>query len=104
MGTQHVQTEKGVIFSAPWARVKHYDSYKAIKKRITGTIVLKKPKRNYFNLARGLWYTKFPNENQYLQDPHNMDLTSESFAQGDFFKPSKNGKSRKKEHFVVGAP
>jgi len=98
MGPQHIQTEKGVVFSAPWARNKKF-RFENNKKRITGTIVLKRPKKGYFKLARGLWYTKFPNENQYEQDPHNMDLTGESFAQGNFFSFN-----RKKEHFVVGAP
>ena len=107
MGPEHIQTEKGVVFSAPWARNKKFD-FDFEKKRITGTIVLRKKntrrtsKTSPFSLAslaRGKWYENFPSKEQRTKDPHNMDLTGESLAQGKFFSFNLD-----KEHFVVGAP
>ena len=119
MGTKHIQTRKGVVFNAPYAR------RESTTKKMVGTIVLKEDSKNYFNVAEGSWYyTKKYSEGtigltitergqtkkgkkytythdytqEYLKDPHAMDQTGSAFAQGDFY-PRKD-----LFNFVVGAP
>ena len=106
MGTSHIQTPKGVVFNAPYAR------REATVKSMIGTIVLKEKNKDYFEVAEGIWYgTKRFKEganlyiygkyytHEYLDDPHQMDQTGAAFAKGNFYIFNQH-----LEHFVVGAP
>ena len=97
MGTHHIQTPKGVVFNAPYARVEKF-MFEVYKKRIVGTIVLKEDNKAA-EVAEGNWYDSFRfNKREYLRDPHNMDQTGSAFAQGNFYH------NKDLFNFVVGAP
>ena len=111
MGTHHIQTPKGVVFNAPYAR---RDS---VTSKMIGTIVLKENNRNDFEVAEGKWYEtkrfsegklaliinkngkRYTYTQEYLDDPHQMDQTGAAFAKGHFYSFNQH-----LEHFVVGAP
>ena len=101
MGTHHVQTKKGVAFSAPFARWEGFSFDTYYTKTMSGSIVeysLKSDRTPIFLVATGKWH-KTIDEQTYRSDPHNMDQTGTSFTKGTFYKFNKHF-----EQFVVGSP
>ena len=103
MGTNHVQTNKGVVFNVPYARWEGFNFNKYFTKKMAGSIVQYLPSRSsqnpFFLVAKGNWYKRFDTKSSYLPDPHNQDHTGTSLTKGNFFSFN-----RDLEHFVVGAP
>ena len=103
MGTQHVQTKKGLAFNVPFARWKGFtfNKNKFYTKTMSGSIVeysLKSDRTPIFLVATGKWH-KTIDKQIYSSDPHNMDQTGASFAKGTFYSFK-----RHLEQFVVGSP
>ena len=96
MGTQHVQSKHGVVFSAPTAAGKGFSL--KYKSRMVGTIVLNDDGNPNFVLGEGNWLDQFHYANVW-KDPHKQDQTGFSITQGTFYSFN-----RDLEHYAVGSP
>ena len=93
MGPQHIQTESGIIFNAPFAR--HKDFKKG--DRVTGTIVKKPNGDSKFIMAEGNWNSDYENS---ATNVHTLDETGSAIVQGKFYEnPDEDFAD-----FAIGAP
>ena len=92
MGAHHIQTHKGVIFNAPYARRNDYQN----TNRSVGTIVRKRFNDPLFRVAGGNWKDEV-DQGDVINDPHRLDKTGAAIVEGKFFDADGL-------HLAIGAP
>ena len=96
MGSQHIQTESGIVFNAPFARHEGFSNSEP-RDRVTGTVVKRPIGSDKFILAEGNWYSDYEyNDNNV----HTLDETGSAIVQGKFYE----NPDEENADFAIGAP